>query len=118
MLSDSANPRGNLFLQHNDPSQNSSPVLEATENVGCCLLKIPARSSDLNPIEIDFYLIEKKLREESLKKCFKRETFKQFVNRSKQIFIVFKPGVIKRTIESMWKQIDMVIKRKGAKTSN
>ena len=48
------NQSGKLFLQNEDPSQNSALAREAMEAVGCRLFKIPARSPDLNPIENAF----------------------------------------------------------------
>ena len=41
------NQSGKLFLQDEDPSQNSALAREAMEAVGCRLFKIPARSPDL-----------------------------------------------------------------------
>ena len=44
MCENSSNPRGKLFLQDGDPSQNSKLAAEAWDSIGCRLFKIPARS--------------------------------------------------------------------------
>ena len=116
MFENSANPCGKLFLQDGDPSQNSKPALEVMERVGCRLFKIPARSPDLNPIENIFHLIGKRLREQALKNRIERETFQQFVNRAVHMCLTFPSDIIDKTIESMPKRIDMVIKNKGGRT--
>ena len=51
MFKNSANPKGKLFLQDGDPSQNSKVACEAIDSVGFRLCKIPPRSPDLNPAE-------------------------------------------------------------------
>ncbi len=116
MFQDSANPRGKLFLQDGDPSQNSAPSKEAMESVGCRLFKIPPRSPDLNPIENVFHNIGKKIREDAMTKRIEKETFQQFVDRAKRICLSYSPEIIDRTIESMPRRIDMVIKSKGQRT--
>ena len=40
-----------LFIQDNDPSQNSAVAKIALQRVSTQLFKIPPRSPDLNPIE-------------------------------------------------------------------
>ena len=44
MFEKSANPRGKLFLQDGDPSQNSKLSCKAVDQVRCRLFKIPPRS--------------------------------------------------------------------------
>ena len=56
MFKNSANPKGKLFLQDGDPSQNSKIACEAMDS-GCRLFKIPPCSPDLNLIENMFDLI-------------------------------------------------------------
>ena len=116
MFEDSANPRGKLFLQDGDPSQNSGPSLEAIESVGCRLFRIPPRSPDLNPIENVFHNIGKSIREDAMTNRIEKETFQQFVDRVKRLCLSYSPEIIDRTIESMPKRIDMVIKSKGQRT--
>ena len=46
-----ANPRGKLFLQDGDPSQNSKKVRDAWKDIGARKFTIPPWSPDLNRIE-------------------------------------------------------------------
>ena len=55
----SANPKGELFLQDGDPSQNCKAANDAMDLVGCRKFSIPPGSADLNPIENTFHLIGK-----------------------------------------------------------
>lgn len=116
MFSESPNPRGKLFLQDGDPSQNSKVSRDAMDSIGCRLFHIPARSPDLNPIENVFHNIGKKLREDALTKRIEQETFQQFADRARRICLSYPSEVIDKTIESMPKRIDMVIKSKGQRT--
>lgn len=112
----SANPRGKLFLQDGDPNQNSAAAHLAMDTVGCCLFKIPARSPDLNPIENAFHNIRTKLNEDALEGKIEHESFQQFCNRVRRTVLAYSPEIIDRTIDSMWKRIDLVIKNKGIRT--
>ena len=116
MFTDSPNPRGKLFLQDGDPSQNSKLCKDAMDSVGCRLFHIPARSPDLNPIENVFHNIGKKIREEALNNKIKDETFAQFADRARRMCLSYPSDIIDKTIESMPKRITMVIKNKGERT--
>ena len=116
MFEDSLNPRGKLFLQDGDPSQNSALAKEAMETVGCRLFQIPARSPDLNPIENAFNNIRKTIRKDALDRNITKETFQQFCHRVQKIILAYSSEIIDRTIDSMPKRVDMVIKNKGVRT--
>ena len=62
----SANPRDKLFLQDNDPSQNSVKARFDWDEVGPRKFTIPARSLDLNPIENIFHIVKRRLRQDAL----------------------------------------------------
>lgn len=47
----SVNPRAKRMIQDGDPSQNSAEARTALQEIGAVIMKIPARSPDLNPIE-------------------------------------------------------------------
>jgi transposase len=47
-----------LFVMDNDPSQSSKAAMNALRSVESELLKIPARSPDLNPIENIFHIVK------------------------------------------------------------
>lgn len=116
MFENSPNPVGKLFLQDGDPSQNSALAKEAMDIVGCRLFKIPPRSPDLNPIENAFNNIRKKLNRDAIDQKITNETFEQFCYRVKKTVLEYSPEVIDRTINSMPKRIDLIIKHKGLRT--
>ena len=113
MFENSANSRGKLFLQDGDPSQNSKVARDAMEDVGARKFSIPARSPDLNPIENVFHNVKDKLREDAINENIVHETYEQFCERVKKTLMDFNPDVVDRTIESMPKRVEMIIKRKG-----
>ena len=116
MFKNSANPKGKLFLQDGDPSQNSKIACDAMEAVGCRLFKIPARSPDLNPIENIFHLIGKYLKRDAINKNIEHETYEEFSKRARQAVLNFPVEVIDKTIESMPKRVAKVIESKGQRT--
>ena len=113
MFSKGSNRKGKLFLQDVDASQNRKISREAMEKVGWRLFKIPARSPDLNPIEIIFYLIDKKLREDAVSRNLTKETFRRFSKRIIHTVLAFPTDVIDKSIESMPRCIDNVVKCQG-----
>lgn len=116
MFENSSNPKGKLFLQDGDPSQNSKVSQGAMDSVGCKLFKIPPRSPDLNPIENVFHLARKQLNKDAIAKNIEHETYKEFSRRVKSLLLNFSSVVIDRTIGSMGKRICEVIKMKGQRT--
>ena len=109
----SSNPRGKLFLQDGDPSQNSRKAEEAMKVVGARKFKIPARSPDLNPIENVFHNVKQQLMDEALSCNITHETFTQFSARVKRTLEEYSVETIDKTIGSMDKRIRMIIKSKG-----
>ena len=107
------NSTGRLFLQDNDPSQNSRMAQDAMDAIPCRLFKIPARSPDLNPIENVFHLVGKQLRQDAMEKNIFKETFDQFCWRIQKTLLNFSPIIISKTIESMNKRVDAIISSKG-----
>ena len=59
------NPKGKLFLQDGDPSQNSCKARSAWDKIGARKFSIPARSPDLNPIKNIFHIGKKKLNQDA-----------------------------------------------------
>ena len=110
MFQSSANPSGRLFLQDGDPSQNSALAKETMFKVNCRVFKIPARSPDLNPIENIFHLVGKQLKKDAQEKNITSESLIAFSNRVKKTMLNFPSEIIDKTIASMPKHIDMVIK--------
>ena len=101
----SANPRAMRFLQDGDPSQNSTKVQRALQDVGALLFRIPARSPDLNPIENIFNIVSAKLERDVLLKQIKHKTFEQFFDRVEKTLCNIDPKLIDRTTELMNKRI-------------
>ena len=78
------NPRGKLFLQDGDPSQNSVKSRIACDKIGARKLIIPAHSPDLNPIENIFHINKRKLHHDALELAIRREDFESFSARVKR----------------------------------
>ena len=115
VMENSTNPQAKLFLQDGDPSQNSAAAYKAIEKLGIKVLKIPARSPDINPIENIFHLVSKQLRKDATEQKITKETYEQFVERCKQTLLSFPVHVVDKTILSMGKRMDLTIKAKGAR---
>lgn len=113
LFENSSNKKGKLFLQDGDPSQNSRKAQEAIAAVGAKKFTIPARSPDLNPIENIFHNVKRQLQDDALSKRITKETYSQFCARVKATLLNYSPEIIDRTITSMDRRIDMVIKSKG-----
>ena len=107
------NPKGKLFLQDGDPSQNSCKARSAWDQIGARKFSIPARSPDLNPIENIFHIVKKKLHQDALEMKIEREDFDEFSARVKRTLESVPVDVVDRTIRSMDKRIDLIVKRKG-----
>ena len=100
-------------MQDGDPSQNSRKAQDAIAAIGARKFTIPARSPDLNPIENVFHNVKKQLQDDALSKRITKETYSQFCARVKTTLLNYSSEIIDRTIISMDRRIDMVIKSKG-----
>ena len=111
-----SNPKGKLFVQDGDPSQNSRKAKDAIHAIGARKFSIPPRSPDINPIEIIFHQVKRKLNSDALEKHREHENFENFSKRVKKTVEDFPKDVIDKTIESMNKRIGLIIKCKGQRT--
>ena len=102
LFENSSNKTGKLFLQDGDPSQNSRKAQQAISAVGAKKFTIPARSPG-----------KRQLQDDALNQQITKETFSQFCARVKATLLNYSPEIIDRTITSMDRRIDMVIKSKG-----
>ena len=102
-----------LWLQDGDPSQNSAIARNAMDRVNAELLKIPARSPDLNPIENFFHLVSRRLRSDAIDQQITKETFAQFQERVIKTVYSIDPRTIDNLIASMHSRVQEVIKQKG-----
>ena len=107
MFEKSANPKGKLFLQDGDPSQNSKLSKDAMDELG--LFKIPLQSPDLNPIENVFHLIGKQLKKDALNNNLQRESYSEFLKRVQRTVLAFPSSIIDKTIDSMPKRINEIM---------
>ena len=74
------------------------------------------RSPDLNPIENVFHLVKNRLAREALTMKIERETFQEFKQRVFRCCDDIDTSTIDRTIESLPRRIDAVIKGGGSRT--
>ena len=102
-----------LFIQDNDPSQNSAVAKIALQRVSAQLLKIPPRSPDLNPIENMFKSVSDDLHDSPIEKQLERESFTQFKERVKDTIVQFPVAKINNLIESMDRRIQLILETKG-----
>ena len=71
-----ARPR--LFMQDNDPSQNSALARTAWRPLGAKLVPLPPRSGDIHFIENIFYIVKMALGKYALDRDITHETFQEF----------------------------------------
>lgn len=109
----SANPRGRLFLQDGDPSQNSTLARKSMRAVGARNFSIPPRSPDINPIENVFNVVKDRLHTQALEDNITFETFDEFSCRVKETLTNVPIAYINKTIESMNNRMEMIIRAKG-----
>ena len=111
MYGDADKDNVEYFVQDGDPSQNSKLAKQAMARVKANVFAIPARSPDLNPIENVFHLVNRELRRGA--KTIEHETRDEFVNRIRRALYSVSTETIDKTIRSMDKRIDSIIKSKG-----
>ena len=109
----SANAHNRVFLQDDCPSQNSAIARQALGRAKAWVFPIPARSPDCNPIENVFHLVGKKLKRDALQNKITQESLHEFEERCKRTLLDFSTRIIDRTIESMPKRMDAIIKNQG-----
>ena len=105
-----------LFVMDNDPCQSSKVAMKALEGIEAELLKIPARSPDLNPIENIFHIVKRDLREEAVNKHIESENFSEFRERVLGALKRIPCDIIDKTIASLSKRVDAVIESGGYRT--
>lgn len=104
-----------VFLQDGDPSQNSQVAKKAFADINCTVFKIPPRSPDLNPIENIFKLLGDKLRKDAIEHNIEAESYRPFRRRIIRTLMALPMTTIDKTIASMPKRIDCIIKSKGGR---
>jgi len=109
-------PGERRFLQDGCPRQNAIVAQKTWTRLGYEVVRIPARSPDLNPIENFFHLVRKKLQADADKNNIKRESYDDFVARIRRTMLSFSGQVIANLIGSMPKRLAAVVKSKGCRT--
>ena len=85
----------------------------ALDEVSAWKFTTPASSPDLNPIEKTFHIVKWRLHQDALDQQLTREDFGAFSARVKTTLETITIDVVGRTILSMGKRINEIIKRKG-----
>ena len=102
-----------MFLHDGDPSKNSCQARSAWDKIGSQKILIPACSPDLNPVENIFHIAKKKLHQDALEMKIERKDFEEFSAQVKRTLESVPVDVVDRTIRSMDKRRDLIVKRKG-----
>ena len=109
-------PRQKLFMQDNDPSQNSALARTAWRRLGAKPVPLPPRSGDIHFIENIFHIVKMALEKDALDTNITHETFQEFSEHVATTFHNLDTTLIDRTIESMNNRIGLLIKNKGQRT--
>jgi transposase len=102
-----------MFLQDNDPSQNSAAAVAAVLRAGFTQVRIPPRSPDLNPIENLFACVKRELRFDAVERGLQRESFGEFEKRVVATLKRVGAKMVDNLILSMPKRIHLIVKGKG-----
>ena len=90
----------------------------AWDDVGTQKLTILARSTDLNAIENIFHIVKQKFHQNSLDQLITGENFAALSPRVNTTLKLIPTDVVDRTILSMGKRINKIIKLKGQRNKN
>lgn len=104
------------WVQDGDPSQNSALAKSAMSRAQANLLKLPARSADLHPIENLFHIVSNKLKKQALTQKITKESYEQFKQRVVNTMYLMPKETINNLIGSMNARLNDVIKNKGGRT--
>ena len=102
-----------IFIMDNCPCQTSKVAMRALDDIEAEMHVIPPRSPDLNPIENIFHIVKNKLECEAISKHITTESFNDFEKRIINVLDNLSVEFIDRTISSMHRRINAVIKCKG-----
>ena len=105
-----------LFLQDNDPSQNSGKATEALKIIGAEVLEIPPRSPDLNPIENFFHNVKRMLRQDARTNRIVCKNLNSFRNRMIETIKTYDKNIINKTLSSMHKRLFRITENNGCRT--
>lgn len=104
------------FLQDGCSRENARVAQKAWEECGYEMVKIPARSPDLNLIENLLNLVRTKLKADAIKDNLVKESYEQFTKRIKTTIEGFPISTIDNLISSMPKRMSSVLRLRGNRT--
>ena len=105
--------RTRMWIQDDDPCQNSAAVRKVISLLNRPLLKIPPRCPDLSPIENVFHLVRKQLDKDALAKNICCESMGDFEHRTKATFMAIPTQTVDKTISSMSSRVKQIVREKG-----
>ena len=105
-----------MILMDNDLCQNSVVAREALKGIGASLIKIPARSPYLNPIENIFNNVKRKLETQAINRWITKETYAEFSQRAIKALISCDKNLITQTISTMPKRLMCIVQTEGNRT--
>lgn len=109
----SSHPNARRFLMDGCPVQNSKASREKLRLLKAKVVKIPARSPDLNPIENLFNLVSVAITDQTIARHITRETEDEFEKRIVDLILSFPAEKIDKIIDTMPGRVDLIIKAKG-----
>lgn len=105
-----------IFVMDNDPSQTSAKAMATLMDMGYTMQKIPARSPDVNPIENVFHLVRKRLKAQVKENNVTQQTWEEFKQAVQYNIWSTSKDVIDKTISSMTKRLQKIVKTNGRRT--
>jgi len=95
------------------PNQNSKFARDAIDQVGDIIIKITARSPDLNSIETTFNQVSELLKLQAVERNIAKESFQEFSQRIKGTPLDFDRSKIDKVILSMPKRVQEIMDAGG-----
>ena len=92
-----------MILMDNHSCQNSVVAREELKGIGASLIKIQARSLDLNPIENVFNNVKREIEKQAINRWITTETYTEFSQRVIKTLISCDKNLITQTISTMAK---------------
>ena len=93
----------------NDPSQTSAKSMATLMDMGYTKQKIPAKSSDLDPIGNVFHIVRKRINAQIKESNVTRQTWDEFKQMIQYNIWSTSRNVIDKTISSMFKRLTEIV---------
>ena len=105
-----------IFVMDNDPSQTSTKAMAVLADLGYAMQKIPPRSPDLNPIENIFHLVRKRIDAQVRANNVTHQTWDEFKQAVQYNIWSTSKDLIDKTISTMQKRLQQIVKTHGRRT--